>query len=71
MKLKLTVHEADHIARALCFCHIVLEANAHEMDRYTEDRRETEESAQFYEQMSKRFSDAAGKSKGCVTVDIE
>lgn len=71
MKLKLTVHEAEHIARALYFCHNVMEAHAHEMDRYTEDRRQAEEAALFYEQMCKRFRDAAEKSKEVVTVDIE
>lgn len=71
MRLKLTVHEAERIACALCFAQIELEAHAHEMDRYTEDRRQTEESALFYEQMCKRFREAAEKSKGSVTVDIE
>lgn len=71
MKLKLTVYEAEQIACALCFAQIELEAHAHEMDRYTEDRRQTEEAALFYEQMCKRFRDAAEKSKEVVTVDIE
>lgn len=71
MKIRLTVHEAERIACALCFCMIELEAHAHEMDRYTEDRRQAEEAAQFYEQMCKRFRDAAEKSKEVVTIDIE
>ena len=71
MKIRLTVEEAERIACALCFCQIELEAHAHEMDRYTEDRKQTEEAAQFYEQMCKRFRDAADKSKGSVTIDIE
>jgi hypothetical protein len=71
MKLKLTIEEAEQIACALCFGQIELEAHAHEMDRYTEDRSQVEEAAQFYEQMCKRFREAAEKSKGSVTVDIE
>lgn len=71
MKLKLTVEEAEQIACALCFCQIELEAHAHEMDRYKEDRRQAEESAEFYEKMCKRFRYAADKSKGCVAIDIE
>lgn len=71
MKIRLTVEEAERIACALCFAQIELEAHAHGMDRYTEDRRKTEESALFYEKMCKRFRDAAEKSKGCVTIDIE
>ena len=71
MKIRLTVEEAESIACALCFAQIELEAHAHEMDRYTEDRRQTEESALFYEQMCKRFREAAEKSKRGVTVDIE
>lgn len=71
MKLKLTVHEAERIACALCFCQIELEAHANEMGKYTEDRQQAEEAAQFYEQMCKRFRDAAEKSKEVVTVDIE
>lgn len=71
MKLKLTVHEAEQIACALCFCQIELEAHAHEMDRYTEDRRQEEEAALFYEKMCKRFREAAEKSKEVVTIDIE
>ena len=71
MKIRLSVEEAESIACALCFAQIELEAHAHEMDRYTEDRRQTEESALFYEQMCKRFREAAEKSKGSVTVDIE
>jgi hypothetical protein len=71
MKLKLTIEEVEHIACALCFAKIELEAHAHDMDRYTEDRRKTEESALFYEKMCKRFRDAAEKSKEVVTVDIE
>ena len=50
MKLKLTVHEAERIACALCFCQIELEAHANEMGKYTEDRQQAEEAAQFYEQ---------------------
>lgn len=71
MKIRLTVEEAEQVACALCFCQIELEAHAHEMDRYTEERRKTEESALFYENMCKRFRDAAEKSKGSVIVDIE
>lgn len=71
MKIRLTIEEAERIACALCFCQIELEAHAHEMDRYTEERRGTEESALFYEKMCKRFRDAAKKSKGSVIVDIE
>ena len=71
MKLKLTVHEAERIACALCFCQIELEAHAHEMDIYTEDRLQAVEAARFYEKMCKRFRDAAEKSKEVVTVDIE
>lgn len=71
MKLKLTFEEVERIACALCFCQIELEAHAHEMDRYTEERRQAEEAAEFYEQMCKRFREAAEKSKGSVTIDIE
>lgn len=71
MKIRLTVHEAEQVACALCFAQIELEAHAHEMDKYTEERRQTEESALFYEQMCKRFRDATEKSKEVVTVDIE
>lgn len=71
MKIRLTAHEAERIACALCFCQIELEAHAHEMDRYTEERRQAEESAEFYEQMCKRFREASEKSKRCVTIDIE
>jgi hypothetical protein len=71
MKIRLTIEEAEHIACALCFARIELEAHAQEMDRYTEDRRKTEESALFYEQMCKRFRDATEKSEEVVTVDID
>lgn len=71
MKIRLTVHEAERIACALCFAQIELEANAHEMDRYTEERGQAEEAALFYEQMCKRFRDALEKSKEVVTVDID
>jgi hypothetical protein len=71
MNIRLTVHEAVQIACALGFAQIELEAHAHEMDKYTEDRQQTEEAAPFYEKMCKRFLDAAVKSKEVVTVDIE
>lgn len=71
MMIKLTLKEVERIACALCFCQIELEAHVHEMDRYTEERGQAEEAAHFYEQMCKHFRDAAEKSKGSVTIDIE
>ena len=69
MKIRLTEHEAERIACALCFAQIELKAHALDMDRYTEDRSQVEEAAQFYEQMCKRFREAAEKSKGSVNDD--
>lgn len=71
MKLKLTVHEAEKIACALCFAQIELKAHAHDPDGDPEERRQSAEAAPFYEKMCKRFRDAAEKSKEVVTVDIE
>ena len=71
MKLKLTVHEAERIACALCFCLIELEAHAHDPDRDPEERQQSAEAALFYEKMCKRFLDAADKSKEVVTFDIK
>lgn len=71
MKIRLSVHEAERIACALCFCQIEMEAHANEMVRYTEDRRQAEEAAQFYEKMCKRFRESADKSKGSVTIDTD
>ena len=71
MKIRLTVHEAEHIACALCFCRIELESHAHDPDGDPEERKQSAESALFYEKMCKRFRDAAEKSKEVVTVDIE
>lgn len=71
MKIRLTVEEAERIACALCFCQIELEANAHDPDIAPMHRGLCALSAEFYENMSKRFRDAAEKSKGSVTVDIK
>lgn len=71
MKIRLSVHEAERIACALCFCQIELEAHAHDPDGDPEERQLSAGAALFYEKMCKRFRDAAEKSKGCVTVDIE
>lgn len=71
MKIRLTIEEAERIACSLYFCQIEMEAHVLDMDRYTEERGQAEEAAHFYEQMFKRFRDAAEKSKGSVTVDIE
>ena len=71
MKIRLTVHEAERIACALCFCQIELEAHAHDPDGDAEERQQSVEAALFYEKMCKRFRDAAEKSKEVVTVDIE
>lgn len=71
MKLKLTVYEAEQIACALCFCQIELEAHAHDPNSDPAERWQSSEAAQFFEKMRKRFCDAAEKSKGSVTVDIE
>ncbi len=71
MKLKLTVHEAEQIACALCFAQIELEAHAHDPDGDPDDRKKSAIAAPFYEKMFKRFRDAAEKSKGSVTIDIE
>lgn len=71
MKIRLTVEEAEQIACALCFCQIELEANAHDPDIHPIHRMQSAEAAPFYEKWCKRFRDAAEKSKGSVTVDIE
>lgn len=71
MKIILTVEEAEQIACALCFCQIELESHAHDLDSDPEDRKKSALAAPFYEKMCKRFRDAAEKSKGSVTVDIE
>lgn len=71
MKIRLTVEEAERIACALCFCQIELEANAHDPDIASMHRELCALSAAFYESMSKRFRDAAEKSRGSVKVDIE
>ena len=71
MMLKLTVHEAERIACALCFCQIELEAHAHDPDGNPEERKKSALAAPFYEKMCKRFRDAAEKSKEVVTVDLE
>lgn len=69
MKIRLTVHEAERIACALCFCQIELEAHAHDPDGDTEERKKSALAAPFYEKWCKRFREAA--EKGGVTVDIE
>lgn len=71
MKLKLTVHEAERIACALCFAQIELEAHALDPDGDLNERVHYASAAISYEQMCKRFREAAEKSKGSVTVDIE
>ena len=71
MKLKLTVYEAEKIACALCFAQIELEAHAHDPDGDPDDRKKSAIAAPFYEKMCKRFRNAAEKSKGSVTIDIE
>lgn len=71
MKIRLTVHEAERIACALCFCQIELEAHVHDPDGNPEDRKQSALAAPFYEKMCKRFLDVLEKSKGSVTVDIE
>lgn len=71
MKIRLKVEEAERIACALCFCQIELESHAHDPDGDPDDRKKSALAAPFYEKMCKRFRNAAEKSKGSVTVDIE
>lgn len=71
MKIRLSDHEAERIACALCFAQIELEAHAHDPDGDPEERRQSAEAAPFYEKMCKRFREAAEKSEESVTVDFE
>ena len=71
MKIRLTVEEAERLACALCYCKIELEAQAHNPDVHPEHRKQAAMSAPFFEKWCNRFLDAAEKSKGVVTIDIE